>query len=488
MSTNTKELRFAIIGAGMAGILSAIKLIEAGHTNITIYEKAENLGGTWFYNTYPGLTCDVPSHSYTYSFAPNPNWSHYLPPGPEVRAYFEQVASDYELINLILFNQEIISCVFNNHQWQLETRQGLSSTVDIVIAATGVLHDPKLPAIEGMQSFSGSAFHSAHFDHSIDLQDKRVGVIGNGSTGLQLVSALVSMAAEVNHFQRTAQWIMPVENPAYTEEQKQAFRDDPVLLKNIQQDEELEANIEWFSKIIVDPRSEEMQQLRAVVEANLDNSIHDPDLRERLRPSYEPACKRLIYSPDYYQAIQSDNTKLTDSAIQLIECGGIRTSDNTLHQLDVIIYATGFNAHKFMRPMKVTGNNDTSLDTVWADTPSAYLAVSIPDFPNFFMLNGPNGPVGNFSLIEIAEHQWNYISQLIQLVTDQKCKSVSVSKEASKRFNQERIEQAKTTIFGTGCDSWYLDKNGVPATWPWSRQQFAEQMKTPRFEDFELLV
>ncbi len=487
MKTNNKELRFAIIGAGMAGILSGIKLLEAGYKNVTIYEKADSLGGTWFHNSYPGLTCDVPSHSYTYSFAPNPDWSRYLPPGPEVLQYFEQVVENYNLNAIIKYNQEISTCTFDTGCWRLETKQGLASTVDFVIAATGVLHHPNQPNIDGAESFSGLLFHSACWDHSSDLMGKKVGVIGNGSTGVQLVSALVSKAGEVSHFQRTPQWIMPVENPAYTEEQITAFRNDPVLLKSIQNDEGLDASIEWFSRIIVDPNSEEMQQLKDVVLANLENSVADSNLKNRLRPSYEPACKRLIYSPDYYQAIQSPNASLVDAGICCIEPKGIRTSDGELHELDIIVYATGFKADQFMRPMKVTGHNNIELNDLWSDTPSAYLAVSVPDFPNFFMLNGPNGPVGNFSLIEIAEHQWHYISQLIELVSEQKCKGVSASKEAYEQFNKDRLKAAKSTIFGTGCKSWYLDKNGIPSTWPWSRKHFAERMQKPTLDDYELL-
>lgn len=489
--TNPKQtgrnLRFVIIGAGMAGLLSAIKLREAGFHNITIYEKADRIGGTWRENTYPGLTCDVPSHSYTYSFEPNPDWSHHLPPGAEIQSYFEGVTAKYKLEEMIRFNEEIERCAFENGRWQLRSKSGIEDQADFVIAATGVLHHPKYPDIAGADSFEGALFHSARWDHSVPLDGKRIGIIGNGSTGVQIVSALAPRAQTLYHFQRSAQWIMPVENPAFSEEEKAAFRNDPELLHRMQNDPTLHANIERFSQAIVDPDSEAMQQIEEIVLANLENSVTDPELRDKLRPSYRAACKRLIYSPDYYQAIQHPNARLATEGIECIEAGGVRTKDGTLHELDVLVFATGFQTDRFMRPMNVIGRGGLQLNDVWAKGPSAYMAVSIPDFPNLFMLNGPNGPVGNFSLIEIAELQWHYIAQLIDQVANGQCREISASREALTRFDEDRIAAAKKTIFGSGCQSWYLDAEGIPATWPWTRSRFAEEMQAPKLADFKLV-
>ncbi|MFC6981106.1 flavin-containing monooxygenase [Microbulbifer taiwanensis] len=429
----------------------------------------------------------MPSHSYTYSFAPNPDWSRHLPPGPEVQAYFAKVTAEYKLADSIRFNEEIVSCVFEDGQWQLKSASGIEDRADFVIGATGVLHHPKFPQIPGADSFEGALFHSAQWDHSVPLDGKRIGVIGNGSTGVQIISALASRAQKLCHFQRTAQWIMPVENPEFSEAEKQAFREDAELLHRMQNDETLNANIERFTQAIVDPESEAMQQIEAYVKSNLENSVTDPELRERLRPNYRAACKRLIYSPDYYQAIQHPNAQLVTDGIECIEPQGVRTKDGVLHELDVIVFATGFHADRFMRPMNVVGRDGVALNHVWSVRPTAYMAVSIPDFPNLFMLNGPNGPVGNFSLIEIAELQWNYISQLIEKVAGGECREVSASREALAQFDRERIAAARKTIFGTGCNSWYLDAEGVPATWPWSRSRFAEEMQAPKLEAFELV-
>lgn len=487
-TSTSKHLRFVIIGAGMAGMLSAINLRKAGFNDITVYEKADRIGGTWRENTYPGLTCDVPSHSYTYSFEPNPNWSHRLPPGPEVQAYFERTAAKYQLEQVIKFNEEISHCNFSEGRWHIETKSGIKDQADFVIAATGVLHHPSYPSIEGMDSFSGSLFHSARWDHSVPLDGKRIGIIGNGSTGVQLVSALSKRAGKLLHFQRTPQWILPTENPAYSEQEKEAFRSDPQLLHSVQNDKELDVLINRFSWAITHPDSPEMAQLEQVCRDNLENSVPDPQLREKLRPNYRAACKRLIYSPDFYQAIQHPNVELCVENIECIEPNGVRTTDGVLHELDIIVLATGFRADQFMRPMQITGRNGVSLAQAWQERPSAYLSVSIPDFPNLFMLNGPNGPVGNFSLIEIAEQQWHYIEQLIALVHSGQYREISASKQALASFDKKRVAAAKTTIFGSGCKSWYLDAKGIPATWPWTRQKFAEEMQGPELSAYDLVV
>jgi cation diffusion facilitator CzcD-associated flavoprotein CzcO len=474
-----RNLRFVIIGAGMAGILSAIKLREAGYGDIAIYEKADRIGGTWRDNTYPGLTCDVPSHSYTYSFAPNPEWSQYLPPGEEVFGYFAGIAERYRIDELVRFNQEIVSCVFTDGRWHLMTKGGVADSADVVIAATGVLHHPAYPNIAGLDDFKGAIFHSSRWDHTVPLDGQRVGVIGNGSTGVQIVSALAGRAARLSQFQRTAQWIMKVENGVYTDDQKAAFRSDPDLLYRMQNDETYIANVKRFTDAISDANSPEIAQIEAFVLANLEQSVRDPVLKEKLRPTYRAACKRLIYSPDYYEKVQHPDVELVTEGIERVEAGGVSTVDGRLHELDVLVLATGFRADQFMRPMNVVGRGGVKLNDTWARRPCAYLAVSMPDFPNFFMVNGPTGPVGNFSLIDIAERQVGYIGQLLEELRSGRCREISVTQPAMDAYEVRRIAAAKGTIFGSGCNSWYLDAEGVPASWPWSYDAFAKAMSAP---------
>jgi cation diffusion facilitator CzcD-associated flavoprotein CzcO len=467
----------------MAGILSAIKLAEAGFTDVTVYEKADRVGGTWRENTYPGLSCDVPSHLYSYSFALTPEWSRRFAPGPEIRAYFERIARENGVVERVRFGDQVERCVFSEGRWDLTTSSGHRDQVDVVIAATGVLHHPKYPVIEGLDTFKGAMFHSARWDDSVPLEGARVGIIGTGSTAVQMVSALVSRVARLSLFQRTAQWIMPQENPAYSDEERTELGQHPDLLSERRQS--LSDLFDLFSNAVVDSESAEIKMVERACLANLEDNVHDPDLRERLRPTYRAACKRLILSPDFYDAIQSPNADLVTDGIERIEPGGVRTTDGRLHELDVLVLATGFKADAFMRPMSLVGRNGITLDEAWSPRPAAYLSISMPEFPNFFMVNGPNGPVGNFSLIEVAELQVRYILQLVERIRAGDCREVSATHEALAEFERAREQAAQHTVWVTGCRSWYLDDRGIPAVWPWSFVRFRQAMEAPDPEAFE---
>jgi cation diffusion facilitator CzcD-associated flavoprotein CzcO len=484
MST-TRPLRLAIIGAGMSGILSAIKLREAGFDDLTIYEKADRLGGTWRENTYPGIACDVPSHLYCYSFEPNPEWSQRFSPGHEIQAYLEGVAQRHGVEGLIRRGEEVTRCAFEGGRWQLETKSGARDEAHAVIAATGVLHHPKLPDIAGLDRFEGALFHSARFDHGVRLDGRRIGIVGTGSTAVQMVSALVDRVASLSLFQRTAQWIMPQQNPSYGEAERAEFRRRPELLDQMHAD--LAQLFAAFSNGLVDANSPQMKAIEDACRANLEQSVRDPGLREKLRPSYKAACKRLVMSPDFYQAIQKPNAEVVTEGIERVEAKGVRTRDGRLHELDVLVLATGFRVDRFMRPMQVVGRGGVRLDAVWAQRPVAYLSISIPDFPNLFMLNGPNGPVGNFSLIEVAELQMGYVLQLLELLRSGRCREISAGEEATRRLEAERTEAARSTIWGSGCRSWYLDDRGVPMSWPWTFDRFREEMARPKLEAWALV-
>lgn len=480
-----RPLRVVVIGAGMAGILAGIKLREAGIEDFVIYEKADRVGGTWRENTYPGLTCDTPSHHYTYTFERNPDWSSYLPPGPEIQAYFEGTCHKYGIDNFVRFNAEIDRAEFRDGRWQLQLKDGQRDSADVVIAATGVLHHPSIPAIDGMESFKGTLFHSSRWDHGVPLAGKRIGVIGTGSTGVQIISALAGTAALIEHYVRTPQWIMPVDNTPYSAEQRRAFREDPAALALAMNTEEYLANVNSYTQVITRENLEAAEFWKATCLQNLEASVTDPELRERLRPDHEPLCKRLIFSPDYYRAIQHPQAALVTAGIERIEADGIRTADGQLHKLDIIVLATGFKSDQFMRPMQITGTNGVTLEALWAERPKAYLAVSMPDFPNFFMLNGPNGPVGNFPLIDIAEHQWHYIAQLLDKLRSGECTQICATAEALASFEERRIAAAKTTVwFVGGCKSWYLDAHGIPSSWPWDYDRFVAEMRQPQWRDF----
>ncbi len=480
-----RRLRYVIIGAGMAGLLAAIKLQERGEADITIYEKGDSIGGTWRENRYAGLTCDVPAHAYTYSFAPNPDWSRFFASGAEIKRYFEAVAVRYNITRFIHFNTEIMSCTHTTAGWELTLNDGSHDRADVVIAATGVLHHPNIPALEGIEEFAGEAFHSARWKDGISFSGRRAGIIGGGSTGVQLLCALVEGADHVVHFNRSPQWIMPVKDFAYSAEERRMFRENPQLIEAIRNGEEYWNGVMRFNKAIIEPDSPEMAEIEAILLQNLEQSVTSPELREKLRPTYRAACKRLIYSERYYESIQNPKAILETDAIARIEPKGVRMKSGVLHELDVLVLATGFKADRFVRPMTVLGQNGADLNQVWAKRPTAYLAVSIPQFPNFFLLNGPTGPVGNFSLIDIAERQWGYIEQLLEPIRAGRFSQVAPRPETLADYEERRKVAARKTVFASGCTSWYLDDEGIPSTWPWSYSRFAEEMAHARLEEYD---
>lgn len=478
--------RTIIIGAGMAGILAGIKLKERGETDFVIYEKGDSVGGTWRENRYPGLACDVPAHSYTYSFALNPEWSSYFAPGPEIRAYFEDIARRFGIVEHVRFNTPIARCEWRDGKWHVETSTGEHDSAEVLVAATGVLHHPMIPDLPGLANFAGPAFHSARWDDSVALDGKRVGVIGTGSTGVQIVSALSDRASKLVHFQRTRQWIMPVKNPTYSGDERRAFREDPSRILAIRDDPAAQARRARFTAAIIDVDSPELQEIQQIVERNLDESVRDPVLREKLRPDYLAACKRMVYSDTFYEAVQRLSVEVEIGAIEQIESNGVRMKDGTFHELDVLVLATGFQADRFTRPIRILGEGGRDLDDLWKEGPRAYYAVTVPGYPNLCLLNGPTGPVGNFSLIDIAEHQWDYFDQLINLLRSGKATAVSPSMEALQAYEAERSEAAQRTVFASGCKSWYLDKNGNPLVWPWSYARFVRAMSAPDLSDYNL--
>ncbi len=479
-----RHLRVIVIGAGMSGIASVIKLREAGIHDLVVYEKADRVGGTWRENTYPGLSCDVPSHLYSYSFALNPDWTHRFAFGPEIQRYFERVADEHRVTEVVRFGEEVDRLEWRDGRWHARTRRGTTDEADVVIAATGVLHHPRLPDIEGLDTFTGAQFHSARWDHSVPLDGARVGIVGTGSTAVQIVSAIVDRVEHLSLFQRTAQWVMPAENPAYSAEERERFRRDPAALaENHARLSELFA---LFANAVVDAESPEAAMIEEACRANLEQSVLDPALREKLRPDYRAACKRLIISPDFYQAIQRPNAELVTEKILRVEPQGVRTADGRLHPLDVLVLATGFHTDWFMRPMEIIGRDGRTLSELWDPRPIAYLSISMPGFPNLFMLNGPNGPVGNFSLIEVAELQLAYILQLLERLRDGTVTEICATAEATERFEAERVAASAKTIWVTGCRSWYLDDRGIPATWPWPFARFREVMAAPDLDDYEL--
>ncbi|MCE2987407.1 MAG: NAD(P)/FAD-dependent oxidoreductase [Phenylobacterium sp.] len=477
-------LRIAVIGAGAGGIATAIRLRERGVSDVVIFEKAGEPGGTWRDNTYPGITCDVPSHLYRFSFAPNPDWSHKYSPGPEIQAYMRKVAADYGVEARIRFNSEVLSAAWRDGAWEIVTNQGPQGRFDAVITAVGILHHPALPDIEGLGDFAGAAFHTARWDHSIPLEGKRIGVIGTGSTAIQVVPAIVDRAAKVSLFQRTPQWILPEPNLPIAEEKRAAYRADPALLAD-QYDHLAQAFNGAFCAAVAGEAPDVYARMAQACLDNL-NTVADPELRARLTPDYRMGCKRLIVSSLFYPAIQRPDAELVTDGISRIEAGGVWTVDGRLHELDILVLATGFDAHHPFGDMRITGRSGRPLSETWAKGNVTYRGVTVPDLPNWFMLGGPNSPLGNFSFLMTAERQLDYVLQLVGLLLAGRAREITPREEPTQAWTQALKDKLAGSIWASGCRSWYFDAHGNVATYPWSYETFEAEMKAPVLEDYAL--
>lgn len=456
----------AVVGAGMSGLCVAIALLRSGITDVTIYEKADEVGGTWRDNTYPGLVCDIPSRIYQYSFARKPDWSHLFSPGGEIQDYFRDIADRYGLRERIRFGTEIRHARFDGGRWVLRTDTGSHArrefTVDFLISATGVLHHPRMPSLPGLDDFGGNVFHSARWDHGVDVRGRRVAIVGNGSTGVQLVSGLAGEAGRVLLFQRTAQWVLRLANPRYSTLTAMTRRKMPWL-------DWLTYRVysrcyDFFAVGLTKPGLRR-RMMAALCRASL-WEVRDPRLRRALTPDYTPACKRLVMSNGFYRAMQRDDVELVTAGIDHVERRGIVADDGVLHEADVIVLATGFDTHAFFRPMQLIGRDGIAADDVWRDGPRAFQTVAMPGFPNFFMMLGPHSPVGNLALTTVAESQADHIVGWIERWCRGEFDTVEPTAAATERFNARLRAAMPDTVWTTGCNSWYLNKDGVPEVWP----------------------
>jgi len=483
-----RKPRVAVIGAGMSGICAAAKLQAAGVEDVVIYEKADRIGGTWRENTYPGLSCDVASRYYCYTFAPNPNWTRVYPPGEEVQAYLEGVVDKLNLRAKIRFGCEVEEAVWSDGgTWHVRTKSGEEADYDFIISAAGVLHHPRTPEIPGLESFSGAAFHSARWDHSVPLDGRRVAVIGNGSTGVQITKALAPRCAQYKLFQRTPQWIFPLGNPAYRPSTRRLLRSSPALNRvwgRIAYRFWQRMFEQFFCTAVIRP-GWQRSYISAMCRLHL-RRIRDPQLRERMRPSDLPMCKRMIIASGFYEVFERDGVELVDQPIDHIEPRGIVTADGRLHELDVIVLATGFHAHRYLQPVELVGAGGLRLSDAWREEPRGYRTVALPGFPNLFLLLGPHSPIGNQSLFMITETQVDYVLQWIERWRAGEFTAATPRQDAADAFNAEMRTAYPDTIWTSGCDSWYIGKDGLPALWPWSPQAHRDMLATPRSHEWQL--
>lgn len=477
-----RQPRVIIIGAGMSGLLMAIRLLEAGISDFEIFEKASEAGGTWRENTYPGIACDIASHYYTYSFEPNPDWSGRLPQGAEIQQYMLGVARKYELYRFIRFNKEVVDGAHDGQRWSLAMKDGGKVEADFVVACCGLLHHPSLPAIKGLDSFAGSQFHSAQWNHDVELDGKRVGIIGNGSTGAQIISSLSHRDLNLSVFQRTAQWIFPLPDRRYTGFEKSLIKFLPWIAKSLHQVYRVAFENLFAAAVIKQCWQRDLMSW--LCRWNL-QKVKDPVLRDKLTPSYTPLCKRLVMSMDFYPAMQRSNVNLITDGIERIEPKGVVTGDGKLHEVDVLVFATGFDAHAYFRPLKLRNASGLTLEQAWSSGPIAHRTVAVPGFPNFFMTLGPQSPIGNFSAINIAETQIGYIMQCIEIFRQGKATTLSPKSEATQAFNDMVKGAMSDTVWVSGCKNWYTGQSGVPSAWPFMGSKFREELRAPDLSEFE---
>ncbi|MGP4714205.1 MULTISPECIES: SDR family NAD(P)-dependent oxidoreductase [unclassified Psychrobacter] len=474
--------KVAVIGAGMSGIAMAKALKEAGTSNFVVYEKADSVGGTWRDNTYPGLACDVPAHFYCYKDELSPKWSHVFAPGHELRDYFEDVTQKRGLTEHIKFNSEIDEAKFEDGLWKIRTKTGDTDEADVLVCATGVLHHPNMPDILGIESFAGASFHSARWDHSIPLEGRRVGIIGNGSTGVQILSALSEQCAQVTLFQRSAQWVISAPNPEIPKSLQTLAKKVPAVQRLA-----YHTAGKVFTSLFKAPLAPGWQRTFFSKSAKGSLSqVSNDELRARLTPDYAPMCKRMISSPTFYKAVQQSNVEICTTHIGRIDPKGVITKDGQLHKFDILVFATGFHAQSYMRPMQVTGRDGMALDTAWNEGPIAHNTTMIPGFPNLFTLMGPNSPIGNSSLVPIAEAQAEYVIKWMDRMRREGITEIEPTEAATEAFYQEVNEALGTTVWVSGCNSWYLNEDGRPILWPWPLKELTRRLTQIVESDFHI--
>jgi cation diffusion facilitator CzcD-associated flavoprotein CzcO len=479
------DCEIVIIGAGFAGLCMAIKLKEAGETGFVVLERAAAIGGTWRDNTYPGCACDIPSHLYSFSFAQSDEWTRIYPTQPEIKDYLERCVAKAGLAPFIRLSTALEEAAFDDATglWRLRVAGGAMMTARAVVSGMGGLSRPAFPDISGLGDFHGPAFHSAEWDHGIDLAGKRIAVIGTGASAVQFVPQIAPMAGHLTLFQRTPPWVMPKLDREVTQAEHRWMRRLPGYLKA------LRTRIYWAHEVralaFLNPKL--MKNAEKIGRAHLARQVADPALRAKLQPSYTIGCKRVLISNEYFPALTRPNVTVVTDQIERITPAGVRLADGTEHMADVLIYGTGFRATESLSHVRIRGRGGVELNDTWRNGMEAYLGVTVASYPNLFLLVGPNTGLGHNSMVFMIESQVRYVLSALKLMRRRGGRALEVRPAVQAAFNDQVQTQMKRTVWASGCRSWYMDARGRNSTlWPGFTWQYRLRTWRARPADYEI--
>ena len=476
-----------IIGAGFGGLGTAMQLERAGFTDVTVLEKADRVGGVWRDNTYPNAACDVPSSLYSWSFAPNPDWPHRYSRQAEILAYIERTAAERGVVDRVRTGVEVVEAAYDagSCSWNLTTAAGETIRTDVVISAVGQLSRPSIPHLPGIDTFEGPAFHSAEWDHSVDLRGKRVAVLGTGASAIQFVPGIQPEAGHVTVFQRSAPYVVPKPDREYTRTHARLFDRYP-------RTQAFGRNLTWVLSEQLNKSLGGTHPTKKMMElawrAQLRLQVRDPGLRAKLVPDYPLGCKRLLFSNEWYPTLVQPNVDVVTEPVTGVLPNGVRSGEGQVHEADVIIYGTGFAATEFLSPMTVTGVGGVDLHQRWKGGARAYLGVCVPDFPNLFVVYGPNTNLGGSSIINMLEAQAGAITSLLEHAGRHGADAVVVQTEAEQRYDEEIQARLEDSVWA-GCASWYHDHGGrVTTNWPGTVAEYQQRCAALDLGDFLTLA
>jgi cation diffusion facilitator CzcD-associated flavoprotein CzcO len=467
-----------IVGAGFSGLGMAIKLQQEGRRDFLVLERGDDVGGTWWANTYPGCRCDVPSHLYSFSFAPNPLWSRTYSPQAEILTYLRGCADRFGVREKIRFGCDVMSAAWEDGRWKLETSQG-PLEARVLILAAGPLSAPSLPNVAGMDDFAGKTMHSAEWDHAHDLTGERVAVVGTGASAIQFVPEIQKIARQVHVFQRTPPWIIPHPDRGISAAERRLYARVPQVQRAVR------GGAYWareaLSVTFMHPPA--MRQLQRLAEWHLKHQVPDPALQARLRPNYRMGCKRILLSSNWYPTLQLPNVELVTDGIAEVRANSIVTRDGTEREIDTLIFGTGFHFNDMPIADMVRGREGRSLAEAWNGTPEAYRGTTFTGFPNLFMLIGPNTGLGHTSVVVMAEFQITYVLDALRVMEKRGAGVAEVRADAQAAYNADVQRQLEGTVWTSGgCTSWYLDDKGRDTVqWPGATWRFRRLMS--RFDE-----